>query len=374
MQLSFLTPLYERPGPWASVHLDTQWENESTTRRRELQARDVCESLARQGADDATWRAVHDALMSRPGPTHGPGRAVFATAGQVVLDPPLATSPPVSADVRWSALPHVAPLLDLGAREPVCLVAYIDRLGADLEVRTPIAARTAGHAEGWDWPVHRTGRDDWSEWHFQRSIENTWEHNAGEIAAAIADCEQQVKADLIVLAGGARERRAVHDKLPPRLRPIAVETEHGGRAEGAATRLLDEDIESALHEFALRTTDKELDRFRAAHDSVAQTVPDLVEAAREHRIAELFVRPDGADTQRQVWVGGEPDQVAVRRTESQYLGETRPSAARADDALLRSAVVTGAEVQSVPADGHHDVPVGGLGALLRWPYGEGQRR
>ncbi|UYQ60319.1 Vms1/Ankzf1 family peptidyl-tRNA hydrolase [Streptomyces peucetius] len=376
MQLSFLTPLYERPGPWASVHLDTSWENEATTARRELQARDVCDSLARQGADDATGRAVYDALMSRPGPTRGAGRAVFATAGQVVLDPPLAARPPAPVDVQWSALPHVSPLLDLAAQEPMCLVAYIDRLGADLEIRTPLGSRDAGEAHGKDWPMHRTGRDDWSERHFQQSVENTWEENAGEVAAAIAACDAGVRADLIVLVGDPRERRAVHDKLPPQLGARTVESEHGGRAEGTTTRLLDQDIEQARHEHLRHKAEEELNRFRSAHDATAEGVPALVEAAREHRIAELLVRPDGPDTHREVWVGGEADQLAVRRSETQYLGDTRPASARADDALLRSATVTGAEVQSLPPAvvGGDDVPAGGLGALLRWPYEEMERR
>jgi hypothetical protein len=74
-----------------------------------------------------------------------------------------------------------------------------------------------------------------------------------------------------------------------------------------------------------------------------------------------------------VWVGDHPDQIAARRTEPQYLGETEPASARADDALLRSAATTGAEVlcvqpSDVPEGVSEDVPNGGLGALLRWPY------
>ncbi|CAM5721224.1 Peptide chain release factor 1 OS=Streptomyces fumanus OX=67302 GN=GCM10018772_59090 PE=4 SV=1 [Streptomyces fumanus] len=58
-----------------------------------------------------------------------------------------------------------------------------------------------------------------------------------------------------------------------------------------------------------------------------------------------------------------------RRTELKTLGEQNSWSARADDALLRSAVMTGAPAISVvPAlpEGGEDTPVGGLGALLRW--------
>ncbi|GHI29725.1 hypothetical protein Sdagh_14550 [Streptomyces daghestanicus] len=100
-------------------------------------------------------------------------------------------------------------------------------------------------------------------------------------------------------------------------------------------------------------------------------MPALVEAAREHRIDELLVIPDGPDTHREVWIGEDADQLAVRRTELKTLGEQNSWAARADDALLRSAVMTGAPAISVlPAlpdtEDRQDTPVGGLGALLRW--------
>jgi hypothetical protein len=110
----------------------------------------------------------------------------------------------------------------------------------------------------------------------------------------------------------------------------------------------------------------------------------VVEAAREHRIGTLLLRPDGPDLGRETWVGERPDQVAVRRTDAQTLGESDPVPVRADDALLRSAAVTAADVLVIPAadplgtsdgsDGSEargenaDIPVGGLGALLRWTY------
>ncbi|MDQ0945363.1 Vms1/Ankzf1 family peptidyl-tRNA hydrolase [Streptomyces sp. V1I1] len=371
MQLAFLAPLYERPGPWASVHLDTTWTDESTPSRRQLQVTEACRKLALQGADEATGRAMYEALTTRPHYPGESGRAVFATGGEVVLDPPLAHRPSAASDVSWSALPHVAPLLDLAVQEPVCLVAYIDRTGADLELRSPLGSRAVGQAQGKQWSIHRTTGSHWSASHHPRSVENTWntwDHNAGEIAAAIAANQEDCRADLVVLAGGLRERRAVHNRLPIALRPRVVETDHGGRADGPATRLLDEDVEQSRQDHLNRRAEEELDRFRAAPAATAEGIPALVDAAREHRIAELFIRPEGPDAHHEVWVGIEPEQLAVRRTDLQYLGEPHPSSARADDALLRCAAVTGAEALRVPSQGHDDVPVGGLGALLRQPY------
>ncbi|MFF8194914.1 hypothetical protein ACF05L_29540 [Streptomyces bobili] len=55
---------------------------------------------------------------------------------------------------------------------------------------------------------------------------------------------------------------------------------------------------------------------------------------------------------------------AVRRTELRSPGERNSWAARADDALSRSAVAAGAPVLLVTGAGE-ETPAGGLGALLR---------
>ncbi|WP_374984948.1 Vms1/Ankzf1 family peptidyl-tRNA hydrolase [Streptomyces fradiae] len=382
MQLAFLTALHDRPGPWASVYLDTSRMDESARWRQELMAREACDELAAQGCDEATVRAVHETLSAWPRPAGEAGRAVFAAHGEVVLDPPLAVRPPAPSRVFWSALPRLGPLLDLAAGEPVCLVAYIDRMGADLELRGPIGAATpAGEVRGRDWPVHRTATNAWSERHFQLSVENTWEENAQKVADAVADAVPELGVDVVVLAGGERERRSVHERLPVALAAEVVESGHGGRAAGSGRERLDEDVRAAKEAFLRRRAEAELDRFRAARApegasaagaAAAEGVPALVEAAREHRIAELLIRPEGPDAHRRVWVGARPDQVAVRRSETQYLGDTEPLPARADDALLRSALAAGAEVLRVRPEVDDEVPVGGLGALLRWPYDENE--
>jgi hypothetical protein len=366
MDLAFLHPLYEHPGPWASVYVDAPRPTEGTSHERHLAAVAVARELSTQGADEETCVAVREALEELRPSSEPHGRAVFARAGEVVLDPPLTRSPDGSL-VRWAPLPHTAPLVELAGEDPLCVVAYVDRKGADFELRGAFGRRGAGSVTGRQWPVHRTAGADWSERHFQLRVENTWEHNAAEIADALAVCQEETGADLLILVGDEREKRSVHERLPKRLHDRVVEAGHG-----AGSRLLDEEVEAARSAHVRQRAERELERFLAARapgedgrPGAVEGVPALVEAAREHRIEALLIRPDGSDAHQEVWVGEDPDQLAVRRTELKILGEQNSWSARADDALIRSAVATGAPALSVTPVAE-ETPVGGLGALLRW--------
>ncbi len=367
MDLAFLNPLYEHPGPWASVYVDTSRHTEDTPHERHLTARALSRELSGEGADDATCRAVRDALEELRHSSEPHGRAIFARAGEVVLDPPLSRAP-LRDSADWVPLPHTAPLLELAGEDPVCVVAYVDRRGAAFELRTALGRQDVGTVTGRQHPIHRTSTADWSERHFQLKVENTWEHNAAEIADALTVCHEETRADLLILVGDDRERRTVHDRLPQRLHDLVVEAPHG-----TGSRLLDEDVERAREEHVRQRAVRELERFLAAREpgtvgraGAVEGVPALVEAAREHRIDELLIRPDGPDAHREVWTGEDPDQLAVRRTDLKILGEQNSWPARADDALIRCAVATGAGALSVTPAPQEEAPAGGLGALLRW--------
>ncbi|CAL9627682.1 Vms1/Ankzf1 family peptidyl-tRNA hydrolase [Streptomyces sp. enrichment culture] len=378
MQLSFLQPLFDRPGPWATVYFDPAQNDESGAKRRELSVREACRTLEEEGADAATTEAVRDALL-RIGPAEDPtGRVVFAAGGEVVLSHRL-SRPPQRPIACWASLPRLTPLLELVGQDPVCLVAYIDRTGADFELRGAAGPQSAGQVEGQQHPVHRTASSDWSERHFQLKVENTWERNAGEIAEALSAAYEESGADLVVLAGDPRERPSVHERLTEAVRRVTTETEHGGRAAGSASALLEEAIEEARRRYTSHRVEEALDRFRAGRvgtdrsTEAVEGIPALVEAAREHRIDTLLVRPDGPELDRETWVGSRPDQVAARRSDARTLGVSDPTAVRADDALLRAAAVTAADVLVVPPADEDDteatdIPTGGLGALLRWTY------
>ncbi|MCX4830429.1 hypothetical protein OG746_16990 [Streptomyces sp. NBC_01016] len=334
MDLAFLNPLCNQPGPWASVYVDTSRHNESTPDERSLEALGVQRALAAAGADEATCHAMRAAVEDLRHSREPVGRAFFARDGEVVLDPPLST-PPGRTSARWAALPHTTPLLDLAGEDPLCLVAYVDQAGADFELRS---------ARG----------------------EHTWEHNDGEIAGALARCQADTRADLVVLVGEDRECAAVRDRLPADLHGSVVRARHG-----AESRLLDSELEQARAQQVAQRAAHDLALFAEARgqgEAAAEGVPALVDAAREHRIAELLIRSDGPDAHREVWVGDSPDQLGVRRTDAEALGAGEVVSARADDALMRCAAASGAGALSVSGADPSAGPAGGLGALLRWTH------
>src|SRR5690606_23760457 len=99
----------------------TSRHSEDTAHQRHLTARAMARELTEQGADEATCRAVLDAVDGAP-PSPGPdGRVLFARDGEVVLEAPLARPPHGGDWARWAPLPRVAPLLELLGEDPVAV-------------------------------------------------------------------------------------------------------------------------------------------------------------------------------------------------------------------------------------------------------------
>ncbi|MCM2578981.1 baeRF2 domain-containing protein [Streptomyces meridianus] len=371
MRLSLLEPLIDRPGPWASVYTEVPPASTAdAVKQRELSARALCDQLTGQGADAATCNSLYEALSRRPegvvgSPGRSIGRAVFATEGKVLLDTPMPGPPPATL-AAWSALPRIAPLLDGLGEDPVCLVVHADRSGAEFELRRDLGRDPAGRIRNSGWPVRRTSERP--ERHYRAEVDSAWEHTAQEIADATRELWEQSGCEVLLLVGEPWVCHAVRDRMPEPLRSAAAETEH---TERPGSPQLERDIAQvrAVHE--VEHIADVLDRYlagRADHGGMktaVESLPALVQAAREHRIDTLLLAPGGTDLGREVWVGADPDQLGVRSSELHYLGEMHPQAARADDALLRSAAANGAEAVVVhdPAE----APVGGIGALLRWP-------
>ncbi|MFI6849466.1 hypothetical protein OG286_01240 [Kitasatospora sp. NBC_00039] len=295
MELAFLGQLLDRSGPWASVYLDTSRATEDAAKRQELFRRAIQDQLRGQGADGPTRAAVEEKLAAEPVSGAPPGRALFATAGEVVLDLPLGHAP-AAPETTWSGLPHLAPLLTLRGDDAACLVARIDRTGADLELRDGGAAVPLGTAEGRQWQGrgHRSIPADRYEWHYRHRVQNTWEQTAQIIADELARCWPESGARLLVLAGDARDRHAVYRRLPDDLRSAAIEVEAGRRATGAIPEPLDDRITEAREARGHQHLDQVLDLFRTGRGGPgehgpggAETGPGPAVEAPGHRPASV---------------------------------------------------------------------------------------
>ncbi|MFG2294407.1 hypothetical protein [Streptomyces sp. NPDC048603] len=380
MELGFLKPVFSRPGPWASVYVETTRATEDAAKIQELRHRAIAGLLVDEGADAYTIRAVMEHLASEPVSGTPPGRALFAAGAEVVLDVPLVV-PPTVGEATWSLLPHVAPLARLRGDDPACLVAYIDRTGADLELRDGYRREPVGQANGREWQDrgHRGVPDDRNEWHYRNKVENAWNETADLIAGELVRQWPQSGAELLVLTGDARERRAVYNRLPERMRAVTVEAENGSRSPGASTAGLDREIAQACDRFTQDRLTRTLERFRVGRGKpgehressvdtgpgeAAEGIPAVVDAARKHQMATLLFTPEASDGGRPVWIGPGADDIAVQRGEARAMGVPRPEQARADDAVLRAAAVADCELLLVPAG--MGGPAGGLGAVLRW--------
>ncbi|MFJ5549438.1 hypothetical protein [Streptomyces sp. NPDC093225] len=380
MDLGFLKPLFTRQGPWASVYIETTRATEDAQKIQQLRERALASQLIDADVDGYTVRAIMNHLLQEPVSGAPPGRALFAAGAEVVLDVPLAR-PPAATDASWSILPHVAPLAVLKGDQPDCLIAFVDRTGADLELCDDRQRRRLGEARGRAWQDrgHRGTPEDRQEWHYRHKVENAWEETAGIIAAELVRRMPETGAGLIVLAGDARERHAVHHRLPERVRAVTVEIDGGSRARGTSEEVLDRQIRQAREKFARDRLDSALDRFRTGRGrpgehrestvdtgpgEAAEGMPAVLDAVRTHQAATLLLTPGGADAGREVWIGPGADEVAVQRGQAKAMGVAKPERARADDALLRSAAAAGCEVLVVP-EGVAG-PAGGLGAVLRW--------
>ncbi|MGW0734851.1 baeRF2 domain-containing protein [Streptomyces sp. NPDC002851] len=380
MELGFLKPLFDRIGPWASVYVETTRTTEDAQQRQKLREREVASQLIDAGADPYTCRAVVDRLAHEPTSGAPPGRALFAAGAEVVLDIPLSVAP-ADTEATWSLLPHISPLPGLIGEEPACLVAYIDRTGADIELREAQHSRTVATANGKEWRGrgHRSVPADRYEWHYRNKVENTWNETADIIADELTRQWPENGAQLLVLTGDARERHAVYNRLPEQIRNVTVEVDSGSRAAGASKSALDRQISQACEEFARGHLEEALNRFRAGRGrpgehgaqgpesnpgDAAEGVPAVVDAARKHQVGTLLLGQDASDAGRDVWIGPGVDEVAVQRGEARALGVSKPERARADDALLRSAAAADVEVLFVPEG--MPGPAGGFGAVLRW--------
>lgn len=360
-----LATVYDHSGPFVTVYLDATRSTESGEREVGLRWRAARAALEQQGADPSALAALDARIDADVGTPGRHGLVLVAAEGLVCLADTLHRAP-ASSSGTVSALPHLMPYLAQRATEVPHVVVVTDRTGADILAVGADGATTTRTVEGQaQHPVHRTGRDDWSERHFQLRVENTWQANARDVAAAVSRVATETAARLVVVAGDVRARHLVADDLASALNAgvaLAV-VDEGGRAAGASADALEAVVHHEVLRVAWRQRHEVLEHLNQNLGRGEYAVAGANEVAQALRMAQVdtVVLSDDPSSTLRAWIGAAPSEFGLAGSESE--GEPVEHD-RYDAALVRAVIATGAKLLITP--GAHDYVPDGIGALLRY--------
>ncbi|MGW1072785.1 baeRF2 domain-containing protein [Streptomyces sp. NPDC002537] len=358
-----LRELLAAPGPFLSVYYDRE-PLPQLTRATQARWRGLTGRLADEGVPRATLDALTSEVQDR---LHGTGvLAAFAAEGTVrhVVELPGGRHGDLAVS---GTVPHLLPLMEWRQDHPAHVVAVVDRSGADLLM----------YAEGSTEPVRRTvaGPDDeigrspgLPQMRFQHRAEDSWEHNAVAVAAAVDDALREVSAHLLLLAGDVRARQYLTKHLPARVRrDVSVGHVGGGRSEdgsggGRAARVAAEATASGRAETTALL--RRLAEERAPGGRAVEGVHETLDALAAGRVGTLAVTDDPRDS-RTAWFGSAPTEVHERLEDFVPDGGGPLVRGPLADVAVRSALLTGADVR-VLEPGTPGAPAQGTGGICRF--------
>ncbi|GAA2716860.1 MULTISPECIES: hypothetical protein [Streptomyces] len=363
MKLSFLDRLYEQPGPWASVYLDTSQDIDDPERAIALRWRHLREDLVAGGADSETADALADVLGADREVAGRHGQALFAARGRLVLVEEL-PEPPQRDVARFGPLPHALPLAVHHAPEiPYAAVA--------LEHLTPEPEEVLVEVESGRWPMSRVVPGPAATY---RVPAGDWPQQAPDIARHLQELAGSGDAEVIVVRAGATAewaRGVLVGHLPRRVRDHLITVPGVATAQqtpprpGPGRALLEDELGDLLADRPSTADHRLLDSYRAQHARRPEASDGLtaVTAALQQGRAEALLVNTPVSIPAPVWTGTEPHRISLSPEELRAFGEPTVRQETAEDALLWAAVGTGAELVVVPRDTLplHD----GVGVLLR---------
>ncbi|TFV57445.1 hypothetical protein E4P41_14550 [Geodermatophilus sp. DF01-2] len=368
MDVSFLAPVFDNSGPYATVCADVTHTTENADTELELRVRAVAEQLQEQGAPEAVVEAVRRRLLEgNEGGEAGTlrGRAVVAAAdGTVVLDEVLADVPrdPV---VAWSPQPHLLPVLrQLAGRVPH-VVVVADRVGADISVAS-LAGRPEQQeeVEGGTFHMRKLAIGGWSQRRYQNTAEDQWVHNADQVAEQVASLARRLQPAFVLVAGEVRARSILTDRAGDSWKDLVVTMDEGGRAAGADREPVDRRAAELVAEHEAHDEADAVEKIQsaAAHGLAVTGTAAVVEALRKGQV-ETLVLADQPDDEK-LLVGNSPLELGVDQGDMDALGVQEVHSVPADGALLAATVASAAGVVVVPRSAMPgDIPVA---AILRY--------
>ncbi|WP_286160213.1 hypothetical protein [Streptomyces yunnanensis] len=361
MRLTFLEPLYKQPGPFVSVYVDTSREGTGGDPdvALALRWRRLRDTLVAEGADEDSITAVGGTVGCDADVPGAHGQALFTAHGALVLRGEL-PDPPVHDTAHFGALPDTMPLIAQHAPEIPYLAVYVHYTGRHtLEA----AGRVHVEAEAGRWPLTRVTPGERLD---ERVPVADWPRGAERLGRLLAAQALRIGAEALVLAGDTWARGILARRLPGRLRGRVTTVDAGGLPRPGRA-LLEGWLEQlfrgrmAAHDQALVGA---LLAQRARHGAAAEGLADTVAALQRGQVGTLFLNDRGRSAPPVLWVGPEPAHLALTEGELRSYGVRAVRRERADAALARALVGTGAELVLVPERWLRLRD--GAGALLRY--------
>ncbi|MDG4831275.1 Vms1/Ankzf1 family peptidyl-tRNA hydrolase [Solwaraspora sp. WMMD1047] len=363
MELSFLRPMYERPGPWVSVYLDASRDTEDARPALDLRWRALRDELLDQRAAPAAVAALDDVIRGHDPMPGDYGLAAFASDDRITLTEYL-DAPPARDLASHGPLAHAMPLVAQRGEQIPWVRVLADRTGADVDAVSAGGVARRARVTGSDqYPIRRVKPGAWSQANYQREAMTAWQRNAGDAAAATAELADRIGAEVVVVAGDPQARSMLAAALPARWQSRIVQTEAGSRADGADPRALDDVTAQAVAEVAEAHANAALDRF-GSQERIGEGLAAVVAALQRGQVETMLIVDDPSSTDR-LWIGPEPTEIAVAPDELAAMAVTEPQRVRADAALLRALVGTDAGLTVLGPDEAPEL-TDGVGAVLRY--------
>jgi hypothetical protein len=365
MDLSYLRPLYTKPGPWASAYLDATRATPDAAHEVELRWRALGERLSSRGVTARTLDLMARAVFESPRRPGRYGLAVFANRTEAALVEPM-PGPPAAEEAYYGPLPHAMPLVAMRGEEIPYVRVLSDRTGAEVTGLSAGGVARREEVEGGDtFPITKVRGGGWSNPRYQRAAEETWRRNAGDVAAAVAELAGAVGAEVIVIGGDVRAAPLIAEKLPRRWRDRVVVTEAGDRSS-ATEDDFDNITMRAIADVAQRHVREAVDRYQAQRGEGGGSagLADVVTRLQRAQVDTVLIVNDPSSTDK-LWIGpNDPTMVSADPQLLRESGVEHPEQVRADAALLRAIVGTDAQLVLVPAG---EVALEhGIGAILRY--------
>lgn len=357
-----LAAVYLGSGPDVANEYQLSWE----TRWRPLGA-----ALRDQGADEETVKALAAALET-PGSARaarGSGQvAGFAQDGRVLAIVTLTGL--AGADVaRYGAPAHVVPLLAWAQQRPPYVAVVVDRAGGDLDTSIGGGSEPMhSTVEGPDDEIERTDAGGlMAQGRFQHRAEDSWAHNAGAVAEAVAAALHRVEGRILVVSGDVRASQLLLERLPEWVRKdVTVRKVSGSRANDGSQRARAEAVTHAVHEAVVEQTAALWRSFveQSSPTGLAvQGAKETLAAIGQSRVGTLFVSQTPEGDEPEAWFGEASTEVHAAGDSGPVWAD--PRTGRLTDVAVRAAILTGAQVRVIPPDAGF-APEDGVGGICRF--------